>query len=112
MIAFAGRIMAKADSDHKGTPDPVTVSHHPTPSRCTPSQFIPSFPLWHPFFIPSFLPVAPLFLKYDEAKIWIRDVFVLANFTGSQHLWCRGSQPKHVSGPEDSLESLIKSHSI
>ena len=33
------------------------------------------------------------FSKYDAAKIWSRDVFC------SPHLWCRGSQPKHVSNP-------------
>ena len=32
--------------------------------------------------------------KWLASNIWIRDVF----FT--QHLWCRGSQPKHVSNPD------------
>ena len=36
-------------------------------------------------------------------NIWIRDVFC------SPHLWCRGSQPKHVSNP-DSVIKKFKPH--
>ena len=43
--------------------------------------------------------------KSKWRNIWIRDVF------SSQHLWCQGSQPKHVSNP-DSVIKKFKPHFI